>query len=376
VDRRRFDEFALTVAGVGSSRRAALRALGAALLWAAGTAGFALGDEAAAKGCSTKGKRCERDGQCCSRRCRKGACARCPKGTKACGHTCVRTKDDPKHCGGCGRRCVAGQACVGGACRCGGARCDGCCDGEQCLAVGQQTDGQCGSGGAACAACGGDQDCVGGVCTCTAASCPTGCCAGATCESGTTRAFCGAGGGACAACGEGEDCIGGDCVAACNPCRVFVTSTTHQGDLGGLAGADAICQARAGEAGLPGTYLAWLSDDAASPATRFPTHSAGPYELVDGTTIADDWADLTSGDLDAPINLTETGGSPGDESEAWTHTEADGTASFGVPCNNWTSNSSEDYAAAGTVSATGAEWTRFGGDRCQFSDHLYCVQQS
>ena len=132
----------------------------------------------------------------------------------------------------------------------------------------------------------------------------------------TTKAFCGAGGGTCQACGEGEVCVGGACEPACNPCRVFVTSTTHDGNLGGLAGADAICQARAAAAGLPGTYLAWLSDGSASPATRFLTQSAGPYRLVNGTTIADDWADLTSGDLDAPINITETGDPPGGEPDS------------------------------------------------------------
>src|SRR5665647_1642851 len=32
---------------------------------------------------------------------------------------------------------------------------------------------------------------------------------------------------------------------------VFVTSTVHDGNLGGLAGADSICQQRASEAALP-----------------------------------------------------------------------------------------------------------------------------
>ena len=37
-------------------------------------------------------------------------------------------------------------------------------------------------------------------------------------------------------------------------CTVFTTSTFHQGNLNGLAGADAICNARAAEASLPGIY--------------------------------------------------------------------------------------------------------------------------
>ena len=40
---------------------------------------------------------------------------------------------------------------------------------------------------------------------------------------------------------------------------VFITSTLHDGNLGGVAGADQICNELASDAGLPGTYMAWLS---------------------------------------------------------------------------------------------------------------------
>src|SRR5690606_31062308 len=39
----------------------------------------------------------------------------------------------------------------------------------------------------------------------------------------------------------------------------FVTSQAYKGDLGGLEGADSICNELAADAGLPGTYVAWLS---------------------------------------------------------------------------------------------------------------------
>src|SRR5690242_15690863 len=41
--------------------------------------------------------------------------------------------------------------------------------------------------------------------------------------------------------------------------RVFVTSKTYQGTLGGLAGADMECQKLADAANLGGTWMAWLS---------------------------------------------------------------------------------------------------------------------
>src|SRR5690242_2782849 len=75
---------------------------------------------------------------------------------------------------------------------------------------------------------------------------------------------------------------------------VFVTSTLQTGNLGGLTGADMICQARAAAGGLRGIFKAWLSDTTASPSTRF-TRSKKPYVLLDGTVIANNWADLTDG---------------------------------------------------------------------------------
>jgi len=82
-------------------------------------------------------------------------------------------------------------------------------------------------------------------------------------------------------------------------CTVFVTSSQFQADFGSLAVADNMCNILAMNAGLVGTYKAWLSDDSASPSTRL-TQATVPYVLVDKTQIADDYADL--------IDCTEGGG--------------------------------------------------------------------
>ena len=71
----------------------------------------------------------------------------------------------------------------------------------------------------------------------------------------------------------------------------FVTSTVHQGNLGGLAGADTICNNLAQQAGLPGTYLAWLSGADASPSERFAKTKLA-YVGTDGLLIANGYADL------------------------------------------------------------------------------------
>ncbi len=133
--------------------------------------------------------------------------------------------------------------------------------------------------------------------------------------------------------------------------RVFVTSKNYTAALGGLAGADAICQSLANAAKLPGTYKAWLSDSNASPATRFSAgcKAGGPFTLVDGTVIAQDWAGLTSGSLLKALAITDVGGGPpagnvcsgGKGSGTWTGTLNSGEVDknrIGMMCADWTSN--------------------------------------
>jgi hypothetical protein len=171
--------------------------------------------------------------------------------------------------------------------------------------------------------------------------------------------------------------------------RVFVSSTTHLGDLGGGMGAlggDAICQSLADAAALGGTWMAWLSDSSTSPDSRF-THSALPYVLVDGTKVADDWSDLTDGLLDNPINLDENGGAPpassghfaGDPTLVWTGTEVDGTVR-GAHCSDWSDAGSSSFHM-GNRTSTAPNWTDCaicgggGGSDCGGPAPIYCFEQ-
>ena len=104
---------------------------------------------------------------------------------------------------------------------------------------------------------------------------------------------------------------------------IFVTSSTYNGDLGGLAGADQKCQDHADTAGLPGTFKAWLSDNSISAKDRL-THSTEPYGLVNGFLVATDWDDLTDGALYRPINVDEHGNTV-TQSSVWSLTSSDGT---------------------------------------------------
>ena len=180
-------------------------------------------------------------------------------------------------------------------------------------------------------------------------------------------------------CRRGEECRGGICRGCGNggPCLVFVTSTGHDGNFGGLHGADAICQDFATKAGLPGTFKAWLSDTTQSPVTRF-TRNANPYRLVDGTKIADGWSDLTSGNIDHPIDVMATGERLSAYVLAATHTKPNGQAQDGTnDCAGWTSGSRSAEADLGLADVTNAAWTSAGHLECGPSPQylLYCFQQ-
>jgi hypothetical protein len=158
------------------------------------------------------------------------------------------------------------------------------------------------------------------------------------------------------------------------PCHVFVTSTTHTGDFGGLAAADEICQQQAQAANLPGTYKAWLSDSTSSPNTRF-VKSPGPYQLVDGTRVADNYADLTDHALDALIDRTEFGQAVTMPFQCWTYTDSNGSAYGGSDhCSNWTSTSGEGHY--GMTITTSHNWSNWNSNPCSQAYRLYCFQQS
>ena len=158
--------------------------------------------------------------------------------------------------------------------------------------------------------------------------------------------------------------------------RVFVTSTTYNGNLGGLAGADAKCQERAAAAGLAGTYMAWLSDATNGPSQRFMTKT-GPYVLLTGAVLAESWADLTDGSLLTPLTINELGLVPANQNFVWTNTKIDGSPATGdVLCKGWMDASGgPNRGTRGNRSNAGAKWTQDGDDKCDFQYRLYCFQQ-
>lgn len=183
-------------------------------------------------------------------------------------------------------------------------------------------------------------------------------------------------------CDAGEatlTCPSGDIVIPCelpanNFKRVFVTSTTHTGDLGGLDSADAICQVLADNSMLDGRYKAWLSDAIQSPSTRF-NRSDVPYELVDGTQVAANYDDLVDGTIQNTIDLTEGGGDF--NTAVWTNTSVDGTPQFtgDGSCSGWQSSMPELLGLTGISVSIDSQWTALQALSCDTLRALYCFEQ-
>lgn len=159
--------------------------------------------------------------------------------------------------------------------------------------------------------------------------------------------------------------------------KVFITHDTYTGDLGGLSGADEICQELATGAGLIGTFKAWLSDASGSPAQRF-VKSHYPYVDTMGRVVANDWNDLITGQLRSQIENDPIGRPI--VGQVWTNTNIDGTP---VPttqdqtaCTNWTSAATNIWGRQGRSSRMDSGWTDVGSnERCINEAHLYCFQQ-
>jgi hypothetical protein len=202
--------------------------------------------------------------------------------------------------------------------------------------------------------------------------------------------------------GQGGAGGGGDASGDASACdsgcgttskTVFVTSAGVQPgvDFKSLGDADSACQNFANRVGLNGTFMAWLSDDTTSAASRL-SQSGGPYVLVDGTLVARNWAGLVVGSLVHAIDETETGGpvaqgpgavcpGPADVYPVWTGTDSSGKSLAGQTCSNWAGTYGSE-GAVGLADVTDNTWSyscyldnNGAALGCSYSLPIYCFEQ-
>ena len=188
-------------------------------------------------------------------------------------------------------------------------------------------------------------------------------------------------------CDDGND-VSGD---GCEPfeCKktvkfVFVSSKAYKAsELGGLMGAHAKCKALAMAAALPpGAYFAWLGDSVNNGPKDFMKMSPYPYVKTNMVMVAMSWNGLISGNLLAPIDITEQKQPAPDINHSCgpnpVHSNAkpDGNiVDKGYDCGNWQSDGGK--GRWGVWKATGKEWTdtTCAAMYCGEPARLYCVQQ-
>ncbi len=159
---------------------------------------------------------------------------------------------------------------------------------------------------------------------------------------------------------------------------IFVTQNGTTGNIGGLAGADAMCQTSAVAAGLPGTYVAWLASATGNAATRLG--SAQGWIRPDGLPFANTLGTsggktgLVNGQVYFPPNIDEYGTVHNVTVWAAAQTGLDAaTGSSPSDCAGWTSSAST-IGLYGTSSDGSRDWApTFYGQGCSTSASIYCM---
>jgi CUB/sushi domain-containing protein len=157
------------------------------------------------------------------------------------------------------------------------------------------------------------------------------------------------------------------------PNIMFVTSAQYPAKLGGLAGADAICAARATAAGLAGTYKAWLSTSTVNAKDRLGTASG--WVRPDGKPVLSQIKDIESSKVFYPPDMDESGQIVGIK-VVITGTGIEGTKLSGsnyTTCADWTSNLNDaKLFGIGNSAASSFGFTSYSVVDCTWSGRLYC----
>ena len=104
----------------------------------------------------------------------------------------------------------------------------------------------------------------------------------------------------------------------------------------------------------------------------------GRYVLVNGLVVVESWDALLAGELQNPINVTET--SETKNRPTWTGTNPDGSAAVGADhCADWTGQMDENRAFFGRSGEMSSQWSIAEAmgqpEFCSFELGLYCFEQ-
>jgi hypothetical protein len=152
---------------------------------------------------------------------------------------------------------------------------------------------------------------------------------------------------------------------------VFGTSTTYDGNLGDIAGADAKCQTRGEAAGHFGRWAAVISSSTSDVYDRLIL--LGRLHNMNDEFVASTLNDLFDGSVTNAVKYTESVGTIAGEVRAWTGSSFAGSGSANT-CADWSS-----FAAGtgmmGNATSSSSTWVESGDVTCGTALRLYCVSQ-
>lgn len=156
--------------------------------------------------------------------------------------------------------------------------------------------------------------------------------------------------------------------------RIFASSTLHQGNFGGLAVADSICNSLGkAQFGAGTTWKAIISDGSTNAIDRIYVN--GPVYNTRGSPqlLASNEADLWDGAIGGSGIDFEEDGSAAEEASVLTATNTNGTRRTNH-CSNWTSTAGTFHR--GRTGDTNGDWIADSSTmNCTFSGHLFCIDQ-
>jgi len=143
--------------------------------------------------------------------------------------------------------------------------------------------------------------------------------------------------------------------------------------MNGISNANTECQKNANSYLVPGKFKAWLSTSPFSVVNAKdniqPTVPTRKYRRVDGTIIADNFADLLSGSLNAALNKTASGATY--NNPIYTGTKTDGTPAI-ANCLSWADTIGNGRVGRSNFSTN--QWTDSSDNACTNSYRIYCFQ--
>jgi hypothetical protein len=151
--------------------------------------------------------------------------------------------------------------------------------------------------------------------------------------------------------------------------RAFVTSTLSDGNLGGIAGADARCVELARQVGIQGDVRAWLSTSSVDAIERL--QGSRGWVRMDGKPFVDTPTELQVGNIFHPMRIDEQRRDV--DTEVRVHTGSGPGGTFTAACEDWTSNAPIS-SNNGNANGTGTGFSYAGSALCTVPRHLYCFE--